>query len=67
MGDNYIEIEGYILTNKLGEGTFGKVYYGYKHDKPDDKVAVKLLKELTKDQLEREVIHHYDCKHPNIA
>ena len=56
-------------VNKLGEGTYGKVWLGEHRERPEEKVAVKeaVITDITRPYLEREGELLSDCNHRNIV
>lgn len=67
MSSSYLELEGFILTKKVGQGAFGKVYKGYEKGNEDAKVAVKIMARADNDDLEKEVQFLKDLDHPGIV
>lgn len=67
--DPTVRVEGYSLIWKLGEGSFGDVYYAWERD-PPRKVAIKVLKfshDTAREDFEREAAVLADLSHQNIV
>lgn len=64
---SYLELEGFKLTKKVGEGAFGKVYKGCKLTDESVKVAVKVMTTSSTEDLEKEVRYLQDLQHPGIV
>lgn len=60
--------DGFSENRKIGEGGYGKVYWGLREN--GDEIAVKMLRDnirLDDKQFQNEFGHHFELKHDNIV
>ena len=63
-----IEVPGYTILRKLGQGSFGEVFHA-RRASTGEEVAVKVLFESQQKEVRtrREIENHSKLKHPNIV
>jgi len=65
---SYRELDGFILTKKLGTGGYGEVWKCHWTDEnPRRNYAMKVMYRLGRDLLEKEIKNLIDLDHPGIV